>query len=191
MKSSRIPLLTPGTVLVMVAAATTITSSGFVTPALASDLTIEDLISREDPLQDKVTICHVPEGDVTKAHDITVGESVVPNHLAHGDWIGHCLPSQNPTITIDPPTSCTSTENGLVAYSRVILSGFPIGLVIITGVESPGSTVLVDVQSETHSLPLGFSLGEKTLTAFADANRNLVQDPGEVSAATSFTVMCW
>jgi hypothetical protein len=115
-KSSRIPLLTPGTVLVVVEAATTITSSGFDTPALASDLTIEDLISRDDPLQDKVTICHVPKGAITKAHDITVDESVVPNHLAHGDWIDHCLLSQNPTITTDPPTSCTSTENELVAY---------------------------------------------------------------------------
>jgi hypothetical protein len=40
-------------------------------------------------------------------------------------------------------------------------------------------------------MPVGFPLGEKTVAAFADINRNLVQDPGEVSAATTFTVTCW
>jgi hypothetical protein len=56
-------------ILVAIAAAVTITNSGFVTPSFSSDLTIRDRISREDPLQDKVTICHIPEGDITKAHD--------------------------------------------------------------------------------------------------------------------------
>ena len=190
MNPSRTSLVIFGIVLLVVAA-TTITSSTFVTTALASDLTIDDLISLQDPVQDKVTICHIPEGDVTKAHDITVGESVVPNHLAHGDRIGHCLLTQQPAITIDPPTSCTSTESGLVAYPHVILSGFPFGSVIMTGVETSGFPLLIEMQAETYSVPLGFSLGEKTVAAFADTNRNLVQDPGEVSAATTFTVTCW
>jgi hypothetical protein len=178
-----------GAVLVVVAA-TTITGNIFVTTALASDLTIDDLISRQDPVQDKVTICHIPEGDVIKAHDITVGESVVPNHLAHGDRIGHCLLTQQPTITVDPPTGCTRTENGFVAYPRLILSEFPFGEVVMTGVESSGFPLPIEVQADTYSLPLGFSPGEKTVTAFADANRNLVREPSEVSAATTFTVTC-
>jgi hypothetical protein len=178
-------------VISLVAAATTIISSSFLTPALASDLTIEDQMSLQDPLQSRVTICHVPNGDFTQAHDITVGESVVPNHLAHGDRIGQCLLTQQPTITVESPTSCTSTENGLVSYARVILSGFPIGLVVIMGPESSGFPLLIEMQAETQSVPVGFPLGEKTLTAFADVNRNLLQDAGEASAATTFTVTCW
>ena len=66
-----------------------ITSNGFVVPALASSLTIEDRLSLQDPLQDRVTICHFPDGNLTGANNITVGEDLVPDHLAHGgyDWL--------------------------------------------------------------------------------------------------------
>ena len=178
-------------ILVAIAAAVTITNSGFVTPSFASDLTIRDRISREDPLQDKVTICHIPEGNITKAHDKTVGESVVSDHLTHGDRIGHCSHSQHPAIIVEPPATCTSTESGLVAYSRVILSGFPYGSVVLKGDQSSETPSLVEVQADKYSLPLGFSLGDKKLIAFADANRNTQQDPGEASAATAFTITCW
>ena len=177
--------------LVVAAAAITISSSCFITPALASDLTVEDQMSLQDPLQSRVTICHIPEGDVAQAHDITVGESVVPNHLAHGDRIGRCLLTQQPAIAVELPTSCISTENGLVSYARVVLSGFPVGLVVIMGPEASGFPLLLEMQAETQSVPVGFPLGEKTLTAFADVNRNLLQDPGEASAAVTFAVTCW
>ena len=175
----------------LVVAAAAITSSCFVTPALASDLTIEDQMSLQDPLQSRVTICHILEGDVAQAHDMTVGESVVPNHLAHGDRIGHCLVTQQPAITVELPTSCLSTENGLVSYARVVLSGFPVGLVVIMGPEDSEFPLLMEMQAETQSVPIGFPRGEKTLTAFADVNRNLLQDPGEASAAVTFAVTCW
>jgi hypothetical protein len=77
-------------------------------------------------LQYKVTIWHIPEGDITKAHDLTIGESLVPNHLSQGHRIGHCILAQQPNITIEQPESCTSTENGLIADVRVILTGFPL-----------------------------------------------------------------
>jgi hypothetical protein len=178
-------------ILVTIAVVITITNSGFVTPSFASDLTIRDRISREDPLQDKVTICHIPEGDITKAHDKTVGESVVSDHLTHGDRIGHCSHSQNPAIIVEPPATCASTESGLVAYSRVILIGFPYGSVVLKGDQSSETPSLVEVQADKYSLPMGFSLGDKTLIAFADANRNTQQDPGEASAVTAFTITCW
>lgn len=168
-----------------------LTSYEFVIPILASDLTIEDLISRQDPLQDKITICHVPDGDVSKAHDITVGESVVSDHLAHGDRIGPCLLTQQPDITVEPPTSCISTEDGLVAYTRMILSGFPVGLIVITGPESSGFPLLIEMQTDTQYVPVEFTTGEKTLTAFADVNRNLIQDDGEVSGTDTVSVTCW
>jgi hypothetical protein len=104
-------------------------STGFLSPALASSLTIEGQLSLQDPLQDGVTICHIPDGNRTSARDLTVGEDAVPDHLAHGDRIGTCFPTKEPTVTVEPPTTCIGTENGLVGYARFILSGFPIGTV--------------------------------------------------------------
>lgn len=53
---------TPSVILgavVLLAATITIFGGDYFSSALASDLTVEDLISRQDPLQDKITICHV------------------------------------------------------------------------------------------------------------------------------------
>ena len=41
-------------------------------------------------LGDKITICHIPPGNPSKAHTITVGGNTVDKHLAHGDVIGSC-----------------------------------------------------------------------------------------------------
>jgi hypothetical protein len=164
--------------------------SGLVTIALASDLTIEDLISRQDPVQDKVTICHTSPSDPKKSHDITVGDSVVADHLAHGDRMGSCFPTKEPTIIVEPSSDCISTENGSIGYASVILSGFPIGSVIITGPESSELPLQIEVQAETSTVPLGFHTGEKTVTVFSDANRNSEQDPGEVSATKTFPIIC-
>jgi hypothetical protein len=38
----------------------------------------------------KVTLCHVPGGDRSKAHTITVGESAWSAHQGHGDYRGAC-----------------------------------------------------------------------------------------------------
>jgi len=38
----------------------------------------------------KVTICHIPPGNPSNAHTITVGAPAVPAHLAHGDTLGPC-----------------------------------------------------------------------------------------------------
>jgi hypothetical protein len=177
----------------LIAAAITAGSTSFLAPVLASHhLTKEDRASLEDLLQDKVTICHIPWGIQTKAHDVIVGESVVPDHLAHGDRIGHCsLAKQKPIITVEEPTSCISTENGTISYANVILTGFPFGLVIMTGSDSSYFPLRIEIQSDIHSTPLGFSTGGKNVTAFADTNRNLKQDPGEVSSTKAFTIPCY
>lgn len=39
---------------------------------------------------DKVTICHIPPGNPANAHSITVSDSALPAHLAHGDSVGDC-----------------------------------------------------------------------------------------------------
>ncbi|HET6361035.1 MAG TPA: carboxypeptidase-like regulatory domain-containing protein [Gemmatimonadota bacterium] len=38
----------------------------------------------------KVAVCHVPPGNLENPHTIEVGESAVPDHLAHGDTEGAC-----------------------------------------------------------------------------------------------------
>src|SRR5437868_11038785 len=35
----------------------------------------------------KVTICHVPPGNLANLHEIVVGAAAVPGHLAHGDFL--------------------------------------------------------------------------------------------------------
>jgi len=42
------------------------------------------------PNGDKIAVCHIPPGNPSKAHTITVGERAVDRHLAHGDEIGSC-----------------------------------------------------------------------------------------------------
>ncbi|GAV21256.1 hypothetical protein MMIC_P2238 [Mariprofundus micogutta] len=47
----------------------------------------EDSKSSDD---EKVTVCHVPPGNPDNAHNISVAESAVSAHLAHGDVVGEC-----------------------------------------------------------------------------------------------------
>jgi hypothetical protein len=123
---------------------------------------------------------------------VTVGEDVVPDHLAHGDRIGSCSPSptKEPIITVEPPTTCISTENGLVGYARFTLSRFPIGKVLIMDSQFSEPLQELEMQAETYSMPVEFSTGEKTVKVFADTNRNLQEDAGEVSATKTFTITC-
>jgi len=44
----------------------------------------------ERSLGDKIAICHIPPGNPSKAHTITVGGNAVDKHLAHGDVTGSC-----------------------------------------------------------------------------------------------------
>jgi len=43
--------------------------------------------------ENQVTICHHPPGNPTNVQTITVGQSAVPAHLAHGDTTGACAVS--------------------------------------------------------------------------------------------------
>ncbi|MCH8852528.1 MAG: thrombospondin type 3 repeat-containing protein, partial [Planctomycetes bacterium] len=40
--------------------------------------------------ESKVELCHVPPGDPDAQHTITIGESAVEAHMAHGDELGAC-----------------------------------------------------------------------------------------------------
>jgi hypothetical protein len=82
--------------LLLVVAAATAGSIFFTVtpPAFAHDLTEEDILSLQDPSTPRVTICHIPDGNFDKRHEITIGEPAVAAHIAeHGDIIGPCQPN--------------------------------------------------------------------------------------------------
>lgn len=51
---------------------------------------------------DKVTICHVPPGNPSNAHYITVSRSAVAAHIAHGDFEAACYKSPPPPPELPP-----------------------------------------------------------------------------------------
>lgn len=53
----------------------------------------------------KVTICHIPPGNPSNAHNITVSVNAMDAHLNHGDVLGDCP-------TGDMPETCTTTISG-------------------------------------------------------------------------------
>ncbi len=58
----------------------------------ATEIEFEEEEEVEDrSFGDKITICHIPPGNPSKAHTITVGsENAVNKHLAHGDVMDSC-----------------------------------------------------------------------------------------------------
>jgi len=52
--------------------------------------------------EDKVLICHIPQGNVEQANEIVVAASAVPSHLAHGDKTGSCVSAAPPTCNDNP-----------------------------------------------------------------------------------------
>src|SRR6185312_5619944 len=38
----------------------------------------------------KVDVCHIPPGDPSNLHTITISEHALQAHLAHGDFLGDC-----------------------------------------------------------------------------------------------------
>jgi hypothetical protein len=43
-----------------------------------------------EPVDGKVTICHIPPGNPNKMKTLTIGADSVPDHLGHGDTLGPC-----------------------------------------------------------------------------------------------------
>jgi len=54
----------------------------------------------------KVTICHIPPGNHCAEHEIRVGKSAVPAHIAHGDYPGKCDVAPPPPPPPPPPPAC-------------------------------------------------------------------------------------
>ena len=74
-----------------------------------------------DQVSRKVTLCHIPPGDPSAAHTISVGSPAASAHLAHGDYEGACegeAPPEEPEEPEDEESpqwfdnSTNSTING-------------------------------------------------------------------------------
>lgn len=91
--SAEIPL--PSTVKVTIASIPPLPS----TPTPTSTL----------PEEKKITICHIPPGNPAEKNTITIGESALGAHLAHGDTLGECKEESVSTST--PSSTSTSTPS--------------------------------------------------------------------------------
>jgi len=68
----------------------------------------------DDDANCKVTICHVPPGNVCNEHTIRVGKPAVRAHIEHGDYLGSCDP-QDPPVVVDPPPPLCLPDGGACA----------------------------------------------------------------------------
>lgn len=70
----------------------------------------------------KVQVCHVPPGNPTNFHTITINDNALPAHLAHGDLAGACsahcsqLCDDGDACTID---ACDASERCVVSHPPV------------------------------------------------------------------------
>ena len=70
----------------------------------------------------KVTLCHVPPGNPSKAHSITVASPSVSAHLDHGDYLGACGDSDDhPILHFGKSKVITSSNTGVVQLYNKIL----------------------------------------------------------------------
>lgn len=56
----------------------------------------------------KVTICHIPPGNIENPQTITINENAAPAHLAHGDTVGQCPSGCQTDSECDDGNLCTS-----------------------------------------------------------------------------------
>ncbi len=75
--------------------------SGKVPPGLLRNAETNQ-IPKESP-EEKITICHIPDGNTNNKQTITIGKSAWEAHKAHGDTIGACV---TPTPT---PVPCSES----------------------------------------------------------------------------------
>lgn len=74
---------------------------------------------------DKITICHIPPGNPDNAHAITISNSALPAHLAHGDTVGFCSSGDSSAVSYAGPsfTICDDREGETGRTVNVSLVG--------------------------------------------------------------------
>jgi hypothetical protein len=74
----------------------------------------------------KITLCHVPPGNPSKSHSISIASPSVSAHLAHGDYLGTCDDSDDdtndhPILGFDKAKVITSSNTGVIQIYKKIL----------------------------------------------------------------------
>ena len=67
-----------------------------------------------DPDDPKTTLCHIPPGNASAKHTISVSQSAVPAHMAHGDVMNACSGWADESY-VDSLSSCTAIEGGVAS----------------------------------------------------------------------------
>ena len=71
---------------------------------LAIEIELEEENGEDEnggPRVGKTEICHIPPGNPSKAHTITIGDPAVSKHEAHGDYVGSCDGEGGPMVTAE------------------------------------------------------------------------------------------
>ena len=152
---------------------------------------LNDILEEGDGI--KTTICHVPPGNPDNAKTITVGESAIDAHLAHGDNVGACDDEGGgdttpPVISDIEATDITATSTKITwltdeeADSKVwYATSTPLIITNSTSVESSSDLVL------NHEIGL-FSLTASTtyyyIVTSADSALNTATNSTEDAFST-------
>ncbi len=77
----------------------------------------------------KITICHIPPDDPTNPQTITVSNAALPDHLAHGDYIGECASActSNGGLCNSPSTSSSECCGEICSGEGICASVCTIG----------------------------------------------------------------
>jgi len=54
------------------------------------ELEFEEEVEKLKKSGEKVRVCHVPPGNPSKAHTISINSAAIETHLSHGDFLGSC-----------------------------------------------------------------------------------------------------
>ena len=112
----------------------------------------------------KVTLCHLPPGNPENPQTLSVGQSAVSAHLAHGDYLGECLAKAPTNIIRWKITQLSGASTGI---SWNLLGANP-------------------VQGGTESLESGKSVGIVT-TQIGGANTIVVSIAGVEAARATYS----
>ena len=137
----------------------------------------------ESNVDDKVTICHLPSGNVSKGRTITVGAPAVRAHLRHGDFIGACESDDdegNETIGNETIGNETIANLTLEIFSPQNITYNVTD--ILVEISSNGDFISFSINNGTEesyngSITKTFLEGNNTLSAFANnTNSSLTKE---------------
>ena len=124
---------------------------------------------------DKVTICHIPPGNPSNAHTITIGASAVAAHQAHGDYVKGSCESAN----LDLSDKKQNSENQLSVADKVTICHIP------PGNPSNAHTITIGGSAVKAHLAHGDVKGPCDLVELPEPNDSKVKRESRLSEAPS------